>query len=765
MKSSNCVKIIDTFIEKNQVLFEVFGFKNTKQESRDYACKWINDEQTYKEEQKKSVENSEKAKESHRKGGLFGLLQIANANPAATSFKWGDVGIGGVGAMPGKLLAVRDYKTTNITDLPMVFTNTPNTYIPSIIEHALGMFKKDSWIYFFTRNRGQTGQMSWAHKIYSFNVPTIKKQAFGTPHDRISTQSRSLKGRNFFGGIAIDLPFDFTGFGTRSQKLEILKRKFIIAAQCMVDRHSLNALECVMNNSDMWKRYLINKKANTINTNVQEFVKRYELSIFGIINKSPERGLQELIDITKDKITNFSITFDTSIAANNQWGIFVPEEMIKFIVTQPEVYKAIHVNHKGRELFYNQENFVLQPKFKYMNVTIFPIGKYKDDDYKLKLQFLESYRSQIIFNYFDDQNKIQIHDIKQNKKVELKFVDMWDNEFVRSEYFKALKKVVGGKPLNLQNLYDGVDGFMKSYFKDELRIPTNTFDQGVQWSSFDRKGATQKLTALKNALGKFGTDVGSSIIDYDSGASFTLTKTHITLGLYNGVSPPMLSLLPSRELIIRSFSAFMANSHAIGLDHSQEFKAMIKNDKYKTYYLDIDMKFGVTITNDEYFIFIPDIYIVDLTYDGRPCSSVVTEKELKTKMKSSFGKIIPLWIKTKYLPHVKGGFFSVMGYNDEYWETIVNDADVIPGESDVELFDIAGTALEKYTEKYIKEERNHSYHFKKEKPGMIKMGDYAFQAWQMNFCPTTKTYSIEQDQFSNLKYVLNSKKICNTNKN
>lgn len=676
-------------------------------------------------------------------------------------FQWWQLGIVPQG-VKGKITQGQpDYGVLLTKTIPMALMQEPNEYIPTAMERAFGVFKDDTWISFFTFITN-SDVMEWEHRIIKFRVPELRKQAFGTTHERISTYAETTSGHVVFSGIAIKLPYDWTGGSSTIEQVQAeLLIQFKHAARAKLDFHEKLVIECVLNNEDAYMKYLMNHQGRRVQCNVREFLEDRDFRITAIVNKRKDRSIMELINILHQKIAIFNPTYDSTFENDGGWALFVPYKICELMLQNPEMYKAHHVSHKGKTYFYNQENDPMPLYFSVGGVKVYPVKKYKKNAFAEHQQLLESYRRDTIFNYFEDCTKIYVHDVKQNKRVPIELKDVVDefDEYANSfgtkkwnnlsSFPKLVDKIIrraamihyAGMPIS--------SDIMVEKYKELMTTPKLEKQLGLFFTGFSLGNVTP-ANFLK------GTYTGIAVLDVAISKGKDILKKLAEKGiLVDGMYPCFV-----REKISRTLSAMFCKANSINMYSGSTWNELIKEKQYKGYYADMDQHYGVKVMSKDHFMVIEDIYYDEGHVFGcSPGSKKYKDDDATTPSNGGFS---PFFVDKDSLDDIKNRFFHLAGKWPRFWGNLVSAEQTYGEDGEKHWFE--PTYLKKYKDKYDLYGSKHEYYMNREFDGMIRKSPYACQGWQQspdNSIGAKQGDYLEDQQYGYLNSVFKSKAVCN----
>jgi len=289
--------------------------------------------------------------------------------------------------------------------LPLVYIQQPNEFYPVIVEKIFSKWVEADWLNFFAYNN-TSDVLKWQHRIIKFNRAEAKKQAFGTPHRKITFYEETVKGNMSFAGAAVELPYDWgTGKTSRYVAQAIIFTQLIHAVEVLLDHHKELLIETILNTQDQYYKFHINYEGRE-RCKLTEFLESGDFEIWGICNRS-KLPFQNLIDTLTRRIRKYNPTFQSSNYGSPTLALIAPEEEFSNLINMDEYWKNSSVGHKTKEGLFNKESDPLPQFMTVKNIKLFPAKEYKTIEFPDGIQLLHSYKQEHFFNWFPDFKDIQ----------------------------------------------------------------------------------------------------------------------------------------------------------------------------------------------------------------------------------------------------------------------------------------------------------------------------------------------------------------------
>lgn len=342
---------------------------------------------------------------------------------------------------PAKLgnLKIYDENTPHTFDLPQLYLQENNTFIPIVVEKIFSVILHNDWLNFFTYETDDKFPMTnWAHRKIRFVPPEIYKQAYGTPKKSLTFYEETIRGNSEFAGSSIYLPYDWKTPEAPSRPTiqAIMLTSFIHDTQVKIDHHKRLAIECILDTPNQYYNYMVNSVSRE-DESIKNFLYDRDFKMTAIVNKKDEYPVSKLISLLNERMAIYNRTYKSSNYGAPEWALIVPEKLIIELLQKENYHLNFKKGHRNEEeSLYNKEDKVLRPWYKIKNVYVFPVKPFRFVDFPEGKQILDSFKQEVLFNYFpnplhllenndiifeNNYLNIYIKDYKENSKHVIKY--------------------------------------------------------------------------------------------------------------------------------------------------------------------------------------------------------------------------------------------------------------------------------------------------------------------------------------------------------
>jgi hypothetical protein len=767
--------------------------------------------------------------------------------------------------------------------LPLVYINKPNPFMSGLIEKIYSKWVKNDWISKFGINKS-SNILSWSHRIIKFNRLEAQKQAFGTPHSKVTFYQETIKGNSSFTGSAVELPYDWGMPG----KISLYEAQVIVftqlkhAAETLIDHQKMLLLETLLATPDQYMKFHINYPGKE-NKTIRDFMEDGDFKINAIMNRTKDIPFQELITLLIERIKYYNPGFEDPGYSSNKLFIIAPKDDIQMVVDCKTSWKNRDVGHKGSSGLFNKENEQPGKYHTIRGIPLFPTDRYKTPEFPEGIQILHSNKQEIVYNYLpstDDLLKqnmgfsysngsmdVEIHDeeagtnklvsyrsiveqmsytdfrkalgyrIRGNENYEAYFRDEFGNiaGFIRNQAKLIINNLLVGEsyekfintfitmvnngsmkirrqvPMaNTGSFFDDRAG--KEYIKYYHNIMTavisisNVLSTVMQFNVDINNPQNPlmnewdtRLFVIQSIIGKnpyimlFRTDpdvnnVSGFVDTLDAHPLHTLTTACKTTdpnlvnqrwtgyliddASFNAFKEVSINndlaiiikkkrLLLLREGIWETSSAIISSENAVEMRIGHKFDSKIIDQIGKTYFVDMELPFGIKVLNPDNFYVAEDIRYIRLHSDCKPNSRLF--KPTITSEKKTDGSIVLQYIdQAKFQKIKKIGFFPLSGKFPEYWPFILNDktndlnTEYFRPDDNVKKYLIDGRPNSKFKSRFTL--------YRHKNQDLVKQSNMVYQAYQKLYDPIKKKFCVSDTQVGFLKHVLGPKELKITNK-
>ncbi|RLI99788.1 MAG: hypothetical protein DRP08_06920, partial [Candidatus Aenigmatarchaeota archaeon] len=689
-------------------------------------------------------------------------------NEAKAPFEWNDIL-----AEPGTISTPSDGIPSDVKRIPMRYIEQPNDYIPTLMERLFGIWRSYEWLNFFSFETNEN-TLNWKQKTIKFHVPSIRKQSYATPHNRISHSVTEVEGTSVFGGIGISLPYDYKLKNQgKFQVQKLILHEMALAIQAEIDFHSLLALEIIINNGDPYHKVRINFDGKKFDGSLRDYLEKKDWVWKAIFNKYPARGMTKLISILTDRVLIFNKSAYSSTTGEATWGLFLPKVICDKIILNDKNYEARYVSHKLKEGFYNRENDISPTSYYIRGVHIYPVSPFSPDKSAGldPIQPLDSYKRETIFNYFypaneisdrdnpydERKNKLYIHNLKSNKYDQIMFKDAVKN---LSKNDKA--KLYDG--LNALDVFNSVlDKFIVSKVKMHRQTTIDDYDsmrakigRKVTKDNFNSYQVEFMSRMTKYVKYKGGGDAANLFkkIKDNTYTSIDFAMADIKVGetkasRIDKMDFPITSHVVGmfRGMIKKTASCFFVRKYAMALKSGDREVELISDKASKYYYADFEKMYGVELRDPNNCMLITDIFY----YDGYHKGYIPCNKFYKAGAKNNGGKIIPFLMTMEGAERAAGSFIPTSGTVRGVYDNIIASRDHV---NPYFATDSGNVNLTHFNNEFGGMHTLHKFFIEKHKRGMVRKAEMAFQGFQRGYNHTEDKYTNEHQQYGYLKHVI-----------
>ena len=336
--------------------------------------------------------NNWKTEDPRVPGGKYTEKNAAICNRLIEAeFKWDD--ILGKRKIIEELLpsAFSGENQTQVYELPWIYLENPNKFIPVIIQNVFGTLVEGKWMSWFIVEPGQDSTLEWMIREFTINADEYTEGSYNGRANGTPTFNGGIHGGNsVFGFGAVRLPYGWqngdkpTRFQAEFVTLAMI-RAVAVREQEFYFKQLFRTIYGVGDAMDHTLGQPGNRKKFAT---IAEFLTEIHQAR-AVWNKLAETGypLPELVMALRDRIRLFNQSFmadteiDTGRAGNNPlFAVMLPEELLTKLLTKIQNFKNTDVGHKGdsEDYVYNREKMLIKSPLIVKDTFVFSTCGYHD---------------------------------------------------------------------------------------------------------------------------------------------------------------------------------------------------------------------------------------------------------------------------------------------------------------------------------------------------------------------------------------------------
>lgn len=307
-------------------------------------------------------------------------------------FSLSDLGYGKPGDIPTTPIEV----ATDNGKLPYVYTDARRKFWTKQLRKVRNYTGYDDFVPFIF-NQKKSNELYQNRMTISYNAPTLRNKAFGTPNKYITMKRNIYEVKSAFTGIGLFFPHDALKGGKYEIKDSIAHQAYLVGTSFEQWR-MFNVWNVMHNMEDPYIKHLRMNKAVKKNENVYEFNMRTRDKFFGIMQKKKD-PIAYIINETK-KILD-ACENNSKFVDDQKWALVVSED-IPFEHAYRDENRDYYKSGPNKIAFRNQAG-VFNRKKAYDMVDgnrIYKVGPYNHEEFADGLRV--NSRRDVIFrtNYF-----------------------------------------------------------------------------------------------------------------------------------------------------------------------------------------------------------------------------------------------------------------------------------------------------------------------------------------------------------------------------